>query len=373
MIERPEVLIVGAGPTGLASALFLAERGARVRIIDAAPAATTTSRAQVVNPRSLELLASTGVTERILAEGRVVTAVKFYEDWAPVAEIDYRDLPSPYRLTVLPQARTEALLAEALVARGVVPERGLAFETLVQDETNVMAGLKRADGGVETVTVPLLLGADGAHSRVREALHVSFEGHVFPEPWPLYDVELDCPLDIDSAHVSLVHGGLVFMLAIRPGLWRVFGDVENVLERVPVGTVTGKIAWASTFHIADKVAGAQALGRVALAGDAAHIHSPVGARGMNLGIEDAFVYAACASGALRGEANRIEDYARLRRPIHTRVVGRMDKLTALARGRPRWVEVLRNTLLPAVTGFGPAARMIRDFVSGLDHDVTVDG
>jgi len=372
MIERPEVLIVGAGPTGLASALFLTERGARVRIVDKAPAPTPTSRAQVVNPRSLELLASTGVTERILAEGRVVTAVKFYEDWAPIAEVDFRELPSPYRLTVLPQARTEALLAEALAARGVVPERGLAFEALVQDETSVMASLKRADGGVETVTVPLLLAADGAHSGVREAIHVDFEGHVFPEPWPLYDIELDCPLDIDSAHVSLVRGGLVFMLAIRPGLWRVFGDVENVLERVPPGTVVGKVGWESTFHIADKVASAQAVGRVALAGDAAHIHSPVGARGMNLGIEDAFVFASCAAGALRGDLLRIEAYARLRRPVHTRIVGRMDKLTALARGRPRWVEVLRNALLPAVTGFGPAARMIRELVSGLDHDVGID-
>ena len=372
MIERPEVLIVGAGPTGLASALFLSERGVRVRIVDKAPVATTTSRAQVVNPRSLELLAEVGVTDRILAEGRVVTAVKFYEDWAPVAEIDYRELPSPYRLTVLPQARTEALLAEALAARGVVAERGLAFETLVQGESHVMASLKRADGGVETVTVPLLLAADGAHSRVRDAIQVSFEGNVFPEPWPLYDVELDCPLDLDSAHVSLVRGGLVFMLAIRPGLWRVFGDVDNVLERVPAGTVVGKIAWESSFHIADKVAGAQAVGRVALAGDAAHIHSPVGARGMNLGIEDAWVYAACAEGARNGDASRIEDYARLRRPVHTRVVARMDRLTTLARGRPRWVEVLRNSLLPAVAGFGPAARMIREFVSGLDHDVAVD-
>lgn len=372
MIERPEVLIVGAGPTGLASALFLADRGVRVRVVDKAPLPTTTSRAQVVNPRSLELLAKTGVTERILAEGRVVTAVKFYEEWAPVAEIDYRELPSPYRLTVLPQARTEAILAVALAARGVVPERSLAFETLVQDEANVMASLKRADGGVVTVTVPLLLAADGAHSRVREALNVPFEGHVFPEPWPLFDVELDCPLDLDSAHISLVHGGLVFMLAIRPGLWRVFGDVDNVLERVPPGSVVGKVAWESSFHIADKLAGSHAVGRVALAGDAAHIHSPVGARGMNLGIEDAWVYAACAEGALNGNTSRIDDYARLRRPIHARIVGRMDRLTALARG-PRWVGMLRNTLLPAVAGFGPAARMMRDFVSGLDHDVTVDG
>ena len=102
MIERPEVLIVGAGPTGLASALFLADRGVRVRVVDKAPLPTTTSRAQVVNPRSLELLAKTGVTERILAEGRVVTAVKFYEEWAPVAEIDYRELPGP---ELTPEAR----------------------------------------------------------------------------------------------------------------------------------------------------------------------------------------------------------------------------------------------------------------------------
>lgn len=371
MIERPEVLVVGAGPTGLAAALFLTERGVRVRVIDRAPTPSSTSRAQVVNPRSLELLEATGVTARILAEGRVVHGGTLYEGWSPIAEVDYRELPSKYRLVVLPQARTEALLAEALAARGVTPERELAFESLVQDETNVMASLKRADGGVETVTVPLLLAADGAHSRVRDALGVPFEGHVFPEPWPLYDVELDGGLDIDHAHISFLPGGLVFMLAIRPGLWRVFGDVDRPLEHLPSGTKIGATVWESTFHIADKVAGAQAVGRVALAGDAAHIHSPIGARGMNLGIEDAYVYAACAADALRGQASRIEDYARLRGPVHRSVVSRMDKLTALARGKPRWVEVLRNAIIPAVTGFGPATRMMRDFVTGLDHELKV--
>ena len=106
---------------------------------------------------------------------------------------------------------------------------------------------------------------------------------------------------------------------------------------------------------------------MALAGDAARIHSPVGARGMNLGIEDAFVFAACAADLLGGEGDRLADYNRLRHPVHAKVVARMDHLTTLARGRPGWMGLARHYLVPTLAGFGRLARPMRQFITGPDH------
>jgi 2-polyprenyl-6-methoxyphenol hydroxylase-like FAD-dependent oxidoreductase len=365
--REQELLIVGAGPTGLAAALFLADRGLRVRLIDKMAAPTTTSRAQVVNPRSLELLEGSGVAAAILREARPVRGVRFYENWRHLTQLDFDDLPSRYAMSVLPQARTEALLANALAARGVAAARPVAFAGLTQFPDRVDVVLSQADGGRERVTTPVLLAADGAHSDVRAALGIGFEGSAFPEAWPLYDIRLNDPLDLDHAHVSFVEGGLVFLLCIEPGLWRVFGNVAAPLDRLPQGTMTGNVEWQSSFHISHRLASRDVIDRVAFAGDAAHIHSPVGARGMNLGIEDAFVFAACAADALAGDMARLDDYAHLRHPVHARVVARMDRLTSLARGRPGWVGHLRHFLIPALTNFGPLAHIMREFITGLDY------
>jgi 2-polyprenyl-6-methoxyphenol hydroxylase-like FAD-dependent oxidoreductase len=368
---QSQPLIVGAGPTGLAAALFLAARGIRAHIIDCADAPSRTSRAQVVNPRSLELLAASGVTDAVLAEGRPVRGVKFYEDWEPLAVLDFTALPSSYAMTVLPQVRTEALLAQALARHGIAVERPVAFRDLKQAADGVDVGLGTPDGKHRNEQASIVLGADGAHSRVREALGVSFDGHAFPEPWPLYDVALADPLDLDHAHVCFVDEGLVFLLAIRPGLWRVFGDVPNLLAHLPCGARAGRPEWTSCFHVSDKRAGRIAEGLVALAGDAAHVQSPVGARGMNLGIEDAFVFAACFADAQLAQQEALERYARLRQPVHRRVVARMDRLTALSRGRPGWVGLLRHYLIPALAGFGPVKRPMQEFLTGLDQAVEV--
>lgn len=215
----------------------------------------------------------------------------------------------------------------------------------------------------------MLLGADGAHSQVREALGYSFDGSAFPWTWPLCDVGLDDPLELDAAHVSFVADGLVFLLALRPGLWRVFGNVPDPLRRLPKGVKPGEILWRSAFHISHRIASGEAKGRVALAGDAAHIHSPIAARGMNLGVEDAYVFAECAAGALAGNWRRLEQFGQLRRDAHRQVVGRIKALSELARGRSSFGRALRRILIPAIIKFPPAAAAMRALLTGLDHDV----
>jgi 2-polyprenyl-6-methoxyphenol hydroxylase-like FAD-dependent oxidoreductase len=139
--DRCDVLVVGAGPTGLAAGLFLAERRVRVRIIEKSEGPSTTSRAQVVNPRSLELLDSTGVTEAVLAKSHPIASVRFYENWRQLAEIGFAQIPSRFPMSVIPQAKTEALLAAALEQRGVQVERA----TIVMQPKR-----QRRNGGANT-------------------------------------------------------------------------------------------------------------------------------------------------------------------------------------------------------------------------------
>ena len=364
-------LIVGAGPTGLAAAMFLAEAGVQCRIIDKAQSPSVNSRAQVINPRSLELLRQTGVTDEILREAHPIHRVVFYEDWRHLAELEFGHTHPDFPMAVLPQARTEALLSDALAAFGIVPERGTALGSFVQDEDGVDAILLSPTRS-ENFRAPIMFAADGAHSKVRSALGVTLEGSDFPESWPLYDIELDDPLDTESAHVCFVDGGLVFLLRIGPGVWRVFGNVPSLLARLPRGTTAGKVHWQSSFHISDRVASRESVGRVVLAGDAAHIHAPVAARGMNLGIEDAFVFAHCAIDALNGNPKRLSDYGELRHDVHARVVGHIDKLLRLARGQPAIVGLLRRFAIPAMTNFGPTRRAMIELFTGLDHPIKID-
>lgn len=368
-MAQPQVLIAGAGPTGLAAALFLARRGIRARIVDAAPAPARTSRALAVNPRTLELLEETGVTARILDRGRTLDRVRFYRDWTPLASLDLRGVHPRYPMAVLSQARTEALLAEALAGEGIAVERGLALDGFDQGEGGVAARLIRGDGSAETAAAEILFAADGAHSRARHCLGLGFEGSVFPEDWPLCDLRLDAPLRLDAGHACFTADGLVFMIALEPGLWRVFGNVPDPLARLPAGSETGEVVWESSFRIAHRVVPAAVVGRVALGGDAAHIHSPVGARGMNLGIEDAWVFAACAARALADDPAHMADYGRLRLPVHQSVVRRVELLTRLARGRPAPVAALRRLMLPLLTALPPTAARMRGTVTGLDHAV----
>jgi 2-polyprenyl-6-methoxyphenol hydroxylase-like FAD-dependent oxidoreductase len=149
----------------------------------------------------------------------------------------------------------------------------------------------------------------------------------------------------------------------------VFADVPDPLDHLPPGTVYGQAAWQSTFHISHRLAAREAVGRVALAGDAAHIHSPVAARGMNLGIEDAWVFAEYAAEALHGEWGRVEDFGRLRHGVHHKVISRIKALTELARGQPDLVGALRRYLIPGMTKFPPTAHAMLNLLTGLDHEV----
>lgn len=366
-------LIVGAGPTGLAAALFLARRGIACRVVDQAPEPETESRALAVNPRTLEIFDTVGLAAAATAEARKIDHGCFYDgEWAPIVKLDLADIHPRFGMCVLSQVRTEALLADALAKEGIRPERGVRLDSLTQLGMAVQARLIHADGRVEIAEAPLMLGADGAHSRVRESLDIGFDGSAFPESWPLYDLELNDPFDLAGVHISLAEGGLVFLVALRPGLWRVIANLPDPLRRLPPGAHPGTVTWQSSFHVSHRLAARLVSGRVALAGDAAHLHSPIGARGMNLGIEDAYVFAACAADALAGRWERLDDYERLRHPLHRRVVERIHAVTAFVRGRPDLVGGLRRYVLPGLAKFGPTAHLMARTLTGLDHELKTE-
>jgi 2-polyprenyl-6-methoxyphenol hydroxylase-like FAD-dependent oxidoreductase len=368
------VLVAGAGPTGLAAALWLARRGVAVRIIDKAPAPSRHSKALAVNPRTQELLEDTGVTARMLAEGWAVSGLTLHRPGEEEVAVPLSPLLESGRsLISLPQARTEALLADALEAQGVVVERGVKLDALEQGDDGIAASLVHADGGIERMRASLLYGADGAHSTVRQALGLAFPGEELPEPWQLWDLYLATPLDPDRVHLMLLPDGFLFALRVHGGLWRVMGNGAAPLAALPAGTVCGEVQWQSHFHIAHRVAERAGVGRVMLGGDAAHIHSPLGARGMNLGIEDAYVFADCAADALAGHLSRLASYAQLRHPVHRQVVRRIATLTRLMHGHPAALRELRDVLVPRLVRFGPARRQFFRVAGGLDHPVRTRG
>ena len=370
MTGRP--LIVGAGPTGLAAALFLAERGIPSRVIDAAQTPTTTSRALGVNPRTLDILSGTGVETAILGEGLPMDVLAVHQHGRLLGEIqiDYAGMDARYPMTILPQARTEALLAEALIRRGGAVERGVALESFVPTGEAVGAVLRHPDGRTEQVTAPILLGADGAHSAVRHGLGLAFPGSAFPEDWQLMDVELSGPPP-RTGWIDFNEEGPFVVLPFDATTYRLIGFGPPLLERLPKGWSAGRVLWQSGFHVSHRIVPRMTVGRVALAGDAAHIHSPIGARGMNLGIEDAYVFAACAARFLAGETGALEAYGKSRRDIDAAVVARVERLTNAVRARGKGGALLRSLIIPLLSRIKPAQRIVARQGLGLDHPLVL--
>jgi 2-polyprenyl-6-methoxyphenol hydroxylase-like FAD-dependent oxidoreductase len=306
--DELDVLVVGAGPTGLALAAQLQAYGIRFRMIDRSADRAHESRALAVQARTLELLQDLNLADALVARGNRSARVMIHVDGRTAAEAELADFGRddtrfPFVLFVS-QAETEALLGEHLAAGGAKIERSVELSDFVADQHGVACVLVHPSGREERVRTRYLAGCDGAHSTVRKGAGIGYEGDAYPRDFLLGDVEADTSLRRDTIHPFVGPRGIAIFFPLgHPATWRVIavdGDTGATgelaleeLQRSVDGATGGGVrlsdpAWLARFRLHHRQAAAYASGRVFLAGDAAHIHSPVGAQGMNTGIQDAW-------------------------------------------------------------------------------------
>ncbi len=284
-LQEP-VLVVGAGPVGLAAAISLTLRDYPVRIVEARSGPSTYSKAIGINARTLELLEPAGVTERLLDAGLKIPRITFQNPDRVLFTVDFSEADHRYDFMLgLPQSETERILEQRLNELGVNVERNVSLERFDQGPDSVI-GYLAVDGQEEEFEASYLVGSDGAHSTVRKQLGLRFPGHRMPGDWSLADVAMESSLP-PGANVIFGKDGILFAISFKPGVYRIASNRPNVIGRLPEGSVVHDVLWESDFAVSHRLAERYAVGRVFLAGDAAHLHSPLGARGMNLGIEDA--------------------------------------------------------------------------------------
>lgn len=346
---QPSILIVGAGPSGLTAAIELARRGYRPRIVDRDEGPPTESRALAVNPRSLSVLEPSGATARLLSTGRRMHHVHFHTAEHEFLTLQVSDLGGPYPfMLVLPQGEIEALLAQVLRGLGIAVEWRTELVALTQEDGRIHAGLNGA-GGAEPVESDILVGADGAHSAVRHQLGLEFPGSAYETEWGLADVRVRTKLPLDGVHAFDLAPVLFAMVPIRGDLVRLISDQPDVLNHVPPQIAYGEVSWVSTFRISHRQTETYQAGNVFLTGDAAHIHSPFGGRGMNLGIEDA------AWLAWQIAEGRTEDYTKDRWPVGRQVLRTVDPATRLMAADGWLARLARRRLMPLMLAL-PALR-----------------
>lgn len=335
-----EVLVVGAGPAGLTAALELSRRGKSVRLIEKAADRTNLSKAVGINARSLELLEPSGITARLLDAGLRIEHINLRNGSDILARVDLSKLPGPYNFMLsLPQSETELILENALAERGVSVERETELTGFTQDADNVTACLS-AGGTTAEFAADYILGCDGAHSTVRKTLGLAFAGERYPETWSLADVRMDWPFGHGDGNLFMGPGArVVFVISLPGGRYRVIANVPEALSHLPTGSLVTEILWQTDFTVSLRQVETYAAGRAYLAGDAAHIHTPAGGRGMNLGIEDVCDFAERL--ALGG----LENYSRDRHRIGRQVVRESDLQFRMASVGNPVLKTLRNCLL----------------------------
>ncbi|HEY2899379.1 MAG TPA: FAD-dependent monooxygenase [Polyangia bacterium] len=366
-----QVLIAGAGPTGLALALWLARAGVRVRIVERESSPPQTSRAIAVQARTLELYRQLGIADPIIAAGRTLDALNVWVRGHKVAHVPFGDIGRgrsgyPFVL-MLAQDQHERLLTAAVEEAGISVQRGVSLTGFSFDDDGVQARLATPDGGSEVCAARYLAGCDGARSIVRHALKIGFPGGTYGHLFYVADLQAAGPGADGQLHIALDDAGFLGAFPLKgTGHVRLIGTVradavaaepsaagaegstltwDDVDQRLleSVGLRVREMQWFSTYHVHHRVVEHFGQGPVFLLGDAAHIHSPVGGQGMNTGIGDAFNLAWKLAEVLRGRApaSLLDTYEQERRAFARRLVATTDRLFTLATrdgAIARWVR-----------------------------------
>jgi 2-polyprenyl-6-methoxyphenol hydroxylase-like FAD-dependent oxidoreductase len=367
------VVIAGAGPVGLTAGIALADAGVDVVLLDRQAEAANTSRACVIHARTLEVLDRFEVTAQLHEHGLVVPTFVLRDGDRQLARISFDGLPTPYPHTVMiGQNATEALLLARLRKAGADVHRPYQVTGLTQDDAGVKVAYTGPDGA-GTLRAGYVIGADGMHSAIREAAGIGFAGGTYTESFVLADVHMSWPDPRTEVSLNLTPDGIT-LVAPLPGAgndrYRVVAtvatapehpsldDVQAILNdrRPGAGARVREVTWSSRFHVHHRLAEHFHAGRVLLAGDAAHVHSPAGGQGMNTGIQDAALLGDMLARVLNGApADLLDDYERTRRPVAAGVVRFTDRMTRLAMLRNRPARLLRDAVIATAARI-PAVR-----------------
>jgi 2-polyprenyl-6-methoxyphenol hydroxylase-like FAD-dependent oxidoreductase len=360
---RTDVLIAGAGPTGLTLACALAAHGIDHVIVDQAVQGGNTSRAAVIHSRTLEVLEEIGVTDELRRRGVVVPRFTIRDRDRALLHVPFGDLPTKYPYTLmLPQNITEEILGERLITSGGTVHRRHRLTGIDNGDHGVTATIAGPDTTVHRIRARYVVGCDGMHSAVRQQAGIGFTGDRYPQSFALADVGMDWPLPRDEVHLFFSPSGLVVVAPLPGDLYRIVAtldeapetlgilDVQALLDaRGPVAAPAAvrHVEWSSRFRVQHRLADVYRNGPVFLAGDAAHVHSPAGGQGMNTGIQDATALAELLADVLSGRtpATVLDRYETVRRPVALGVVAMTHRLTRAATARHPLTRFLRNTAL----------------------------
>jgi 2-polyprenyl-6-methoxyphenol hydroxylase-like FAD-dependent oxidoreductase len=347
MANRSPILIVGAGTTGLAMACELARHGAPVRIIDKQSGINPHCRACSVHARTLEIFHDFGIVDEILAQGHKVLGMSQYANGERFMHSSGGEIDSPYPYTLnLEQCKTESALERLLRTYNVEVARENELVAISGRPDTVSVTIRRGNGSEEVVETPWLVGCDGAHSRVRHLNHIHFPGKEDPHQYCLADVVIEGALARDEIHSFMGDRGLLFFFPLPKGRWLFAADLPKqhdavkeqpslqdvqaiASERGPAGVRISDPRWLAYFRINYRAARHYRHQRIFLAGDAVHIHSPMGGQGMNTGIQDAYNLAWKLALVDRGRAPAalLDSYERERRPVAEDVLTTTKMLT----------------------------------------------
>ncbi len=369
MTSSIDVLIIGAGPVGLFLANECARRSLRCRIVEQRPRQSEHSKALAVMPRTLEIFDMAGIVTPFLEAANRVTSVAVVKHGHRLAQIPFAPPDTPYPfVAMVPQDVTEALLAQALQRRGGVVEYETSFVSASQDGAGVDVVLEH-QGARFTVRAAFVVGCDGAHSAVRHQLGLPFEGAQYDATFMLADIATNEALRGDELHLCPHEDGplaifpmssrrrrMVATIHERDGEAPTLEHVRSVLaQRAPRGLEARSLNWSSYFRIQHRRVAPMQVGRIFVAGDAAHIHSPFGGQGMNTGLHDAWNLAWKLDLAIRDRARPelLESYSAEREPVIRDVIETTHLLTRALGTASRFAQGLRDLVIPLVSRLAP--------------------
>src|SRR3982075_1210142 len=391
---RTDVLIIGAGPTGLVLALWLTKLGVKVRIVDETAEPGATARALAVQARTLEFYRQLELTAAVIAKGHRVPAVNLWVKGEAAARLSFESVGSgltPYPfLHIFPPDQHERLLIERLEALGVAVERRTELTGFTNEENGITARLRGPDGQEHDCKASYIAGCDGARSIVRDIIGTGFPGGTYRQIFYVADVEAAGPALNGELHVDLDEADFlgVFPLAGQ-GRARLIGTgrderadradsltFEDISDRAitHLKVQVTKVNWFSTYHVHHRVTQHFRKGRAFLLGDAAHIHSPAGGQGMNTGIGDAInlAWKLAAAVAGRGSDALLDSYEAERIGFARQLVATTDRIFSFVTAEGRIAGVMRTRVAPVLLPMAVSLGPVREYIFRTVSQITLN-